>query len=430
MGPCGVALSGSRASGAIVKRKGTGTEARIRARAEERAKTRAEIAAAREQFLAATDSSVEDLPSRPGAAPDAAAAGPAFPADSPTEFTVPAEAGNQRLDQFLSAQLPDVSRARVQLLLEQHKLALTLPDGSAVPAEKLKPNYRLRGGEHLRLLGAPEPPPLRAVAEDIPLDVIYEDADLAVINKPAGMTVHGGAGSEPDDERGRGTMVNALLHHFGALGNTQDAVRPGIVHRLDKQTSGLLVIAKNDAAHQKLSEAFAERRTQKEYVALVHGDMERDSGTINAPIARDSVRRTRMTTRGREGRTAVTHWKVRERLATPWGDFSLLDVRIETGRTHQIRVHLSSIGHPVVGDALYGAPYEILPRELANQPARKRRASSRYAAPLALDRNFLHAARLALPHPRTGKEIAWTAPLAPELDVFLATLRGHAAPAN
>jgi 23S rRNA pseudouridine1911/1915/1917 synthase len=199
---------------------------------------------------------------------------------------------------------------------------------------------------------------------DIPLDVLYEDKWLAVVNKPAGMMVHAGAG-QGDDARNRGTLVNALLFHMAkqaagpsgapGLSGVGGELRPGIVHRLDKQTSGAIVVAKDDVTHRKLGEMFATRRIAKTYLALGHGRIEKDDMTVNLPIARDLVRRTRMTTRRADGRSAVSHVHVVERLATPFGPFTLVEVRIETGRTHQIRVHMQALGHPVVGDTLYGA---------------------------------------------------------------------------
>ena len=321
----------------------------------------------------------------------------------PFTILVPADAAGQRLDQFLVTQIPDTSRARVQQLLHEEK---ALVNGS--PA---KASLKLRGGEEITILGAPQPPPLRAMAEDIPLDIVYEDADLAVINKPAGMMVHAGAGAT-ESERNRGTLVNALLHRFGRLSEVGGELRPGIVHRLDKQTSGLIVVAKNDIAHRKLAHQFSRREVKKRYVALVHGWPAKDHGTINTAISRDLVRRTRMTTRGSAGRSAVTHYEVRERIACPYGKFALVDVRIETGRSHQIRVHMSSLGHSVVGDTLYGAPGELRPDG---------RSGSRPA--LRLDRNFLHAAAIGFAQPNSGERLEFEAPLPPELLAFLAKLR-------
>ncbi len=303
----------------------------------------------------------------------------------------------KRLDQFLVAHLPETSRARVQQLIAQQ---LVLVDDSAVRA-----SLRLRGGERIAVLGSAVQPPLRAMPENIPLDIVFEDPELAVVNKPAGMTVHAGAGAT-EEERNRGTLVNALLHHFGQLSSVGGELRPGIVHRLDKATSGLLVVAKSDEAHRRLASQFVRRQVKKKYVALVHGWMKQDRGTISSSISRDRVRRTRMTTLRSGGREAITHYTVTRRLDSPYGKFSLLEVQIDTGRTHQIRVHLASLRHPVVGDALYGAP-----RELSSK-----------AGGLALPRNFLHAAALQFQHPRTLEHLSFAAPLPAELADFLQKL--------
>src|SRR5580704_3610414 len=259
----------------------------------------------------------------------------------PITISVPPDAAGQRLDQFLASHIPDISRARVQQMLSEERALVN--DAAA------RSSLKLRGGETITVLGDPQPPPLRAIAEDIPLDIVYEDDDLAVVNKPAGMMVHAGAGAT-EDERNRGTLVNALLHRFAKLSEMGGELRPGIVHRLDKETSGLIIVAKNDVAHRKLGQQFSQREIKKKYVALIHGWPAKERGTISAAIGRDSVRRIRMTTRGSGGRTAISHYEVRERITSPYGKFALVEVRIETGRTHQIRVHLASLGHPVVGD--------------------------------------------------------------------------------
>ncbi|MGD0931036.1 MAG: RluA family pseudouridine synthase [Candidatus Korobacteraceae bacterium] len=326
----------------------------------------------------------------------------------PQAISVPADAAGQRLDQFLVEKIPDVSRARVQQMLRDEK---ALVNGAVA-----KSSLKLRGGEQITILGEAQRPPLRAIAEDIPLDIVYEDDDLAVVNKPAGMMVHAGAGAT-DDERNRGTLVNALLHRFGALSEVGGELRPGIVHRLDKETSGLILVAKNDVAHRKLAAQFSKREIKKRYVALVHGWPAKDRGTINDPISRDSVRRIRMSTRGSGGRSAITHYEVRERIASAYGKFALVDVRIETGRTHQIRVHMSSLRHPIAGDVLYGAPKEL--KRVGTTPSIK--ASSPV---LMLERNFLHAAAIEFRQPRAGELLKFEAPLPKELVEFLEKLRG------
>jgi len=308
----------------------------------------------------------------------------------------PADA-NKRLDQFLAARLDSVSRARVQEMIAEGKVLV-----NDAPA---KASLKLRGGEGITILGEPQRAPLKAIAEEIPLDIVFEDSDLAVINKPAGMMVHAGAGST-DDARNRGTLVNALLHHMTSLSNVSGELRPGIVHRLDKETSGLIMVAKNDAAHRKLSAQFAAREVKKKYVALVHGWVKKDSGTLAQSISRDPVHRIRITARLEGGRAAVTHYRVVRRLDTKFGKFTLLDVKIDTGRTHQIRVHVAAMGHPVVGDTTYGAP---------------RQARGKNAV-IGLARNFLHAAELEFQHPRTGKTIALKSELPQKLLEFLTRL--------
>jgi 23S rRNA pseudouridine1911/1915/1917 synthase len=318
-------------------------------------------------------------------------------------LTVPEEANGQRLDLFLVQQMTEVSRSRVQLLLHQGSVLI---DGKLAKASR-----KLRSGENISILGDPQLPPLRAMAEAIPLEIVYEDEDLAVVNKPAGMMVHAGSGAT-DDARNRGTLVNALLHHLRELSSTSGPLRPGIVHRLDKQTSGLIVVAKNDATHGRLSSMFARRQVRKLYIALVQGELAQERGTVNASISRDSIRRTRMTTRREGGRSAVSHWQVLRRIHGPYGSFTLVSVRIETGRTHQIRVHMASLGHPVVGDTLYCAPTAIAPQAAA---------ASRLPR-LVLPRNFLHAAELEFAHPGSGERLSLVSNLPADLKQFMAQL--------
>jgi 23S rRNA pseudouridine1911/1915/1917 synthase len=305
------------------------------------------------------------------------------------------EDAGKRLDQFLASQIADTSRARIQQLIDQEKVLVN--DVAA------RASLRLHGGERIAILGEVKSPPLRAMAEEIPLDIVYEDDDLAVVNKAAGMMVHAGAGAT-EDERNRGTLVNALLHRFGRLSGVGGELRPGIVHRLDKATSGLIVVAKNDEAHRKLAAQFAKRVVKKTYVALVHGWMKQDRGTISTSISRDRVRRTRMTTKLSGGREAITHYIVKQRIDSKYGRFTLLELQIDTGRTHQIRVHLASLRHAVVGDTLYGAPREV---------------SAKNEAAISLPRNFLHAAALRLQHPSSGAELSFARALPEELGGFL-----------
>jgi len=285
----------------------------------------------------------------------------------------------KRLDQFLRERLPQYSRSRLQDWIEQGRV---LVDGSVA-----KRSHLLKGAERIHVQPG-ELAPLKATPEDLPLEVLYEDADVIAINKPAGMVVHTGAG------RHSGTLVNAVLHRFGKLSSVGGELRPGIVHRLDRFTSGVILIARHDAAHRHLAEQFAARQVEKIYVALVHGNVKNDQGRITTPIARDPVRRMRMTARLAEGRQAITSYQVLKRFT----DLTLLEVKIGTGRTHQIRVHLASIKHPVVGDKLYGAP-----------------ASD-------LGRYFLHARQITFTSPTSGERITVAAPLPLDLTDYLATL--------
>jgi len=282
---------------------------------------------------------------------------------------------------MLHERLPEFSRSRIQDWIRAGRV---LVDGSTKRA-----SYLVRAGDAIDVDPA-EAPPLDATPEAIPLAVLYEDADVVAIDKPAGMTVHAGAGVHS------GTLVNALLHRFAELSGVGGALRPGIVHRLDRFTSGVLLVAKNDAAHRQLAAQFSGRQVEKVYLALVHGRVKLESGRIERPIARDPRHRTRMTARRAEGRAAWSQYRVLRRFER----FTLLEVRIGTGRTHQIRVHLSSIGHPVVGDTLYGAPAKI------------------EGLPL-LGRFFLHAHRIRFEQPSTREEVTVVSPLARELEEWI-----------
>src|SRR6202790_3371844 len=308
------------------------------------------------------------------------------------EFVVlPAEAG-ERLDRVVTAHCPELSRTRVQELIAAGLILLN--------ARAAKGSQRLRGGERLTVDVQPRPP-LRAEPESIPLDILYEDADVIAANKPSGMTVHAGAGASS------GTLVNALLGRGQSLSQGGDALRPGIVHRLDKDTSGVILVAKNDAAHAELSEAFRQRQIKKIYLALVQGLLKENRGTIDLAIARDPKRRTRMTARRSlvlgNAREARTDWRVLARIDSA----TLLEIQLYTGRTHQIRVHFSALHHPVVGDTLYGAAAQL--------------RIGRLPLP-ALHRNFLHAAQLGFTQPRTGEWIELRAPLPQILRDFLQQL--------
>ena len=303
------------------------------------------------------------------------------------------EASGLRLDVWLARRLPSQSRARLQALIgEGHVLVGGAPS---------RPSERLRPGQTV-VVHVPPPAPALPEPEDIPLGIVHDDPHLLVVNKPAGLVVHPGAGTRS------GTLVNALLRHVSDLSGIGGVLRPGIVHRLDRGTSGLLVVAKDDATHRDLVTQFASRRVEKEYLALVLGVPRARSGEIQAPIGRHPVHRKKMAIGVPRGREARTAWQREEAL----DGACLLRVRIHTGRTHQIRVHLASIGHPVAGDATYGG----------TRTPSSRRAAARHALQ-SLERPALHAARLAFVHPATGERAEFEAPLPPDLLSVLARIR-------
>ena len=316
------------------------------------------------------------------------------------KFVIAAGEAGERLDLYVASRLPELSRTRVQELIDEGLLQ--------VDGRRPKNAHRLRVGERVEVEPRPRAP-LDAHAENIPLDVLYEDGDLLVVNKPAGMTVHAGAG------RSSGTLVNALLGRGQELSRRSEPLRPGIVHRLDRETSGTILVAKNDAAHASLAEQFRKREVKKTYLALVEGLIGKERGRIDLAIARDTKRRVRMAPAvpNREGRTkareARTDWRALAALRAPrsyrGGGFTLVEVQLHTGRTHQIRVHFAALRHPVVGDTLYGAAKS---KEKGTLPK--------------LSRNFLHAVMLGFRHPRTGKWIEVTAPLPRELRDYLRCL--------
>jgi 23S rRNA pseudouridine1911/1915/1917 synthase len=294
----------------------------------------------------------------------------------------------ERLDLFLTRQMPDWSRSQVQRLIRS---------GLVNVGDRLagKGGEQVRAGDVISVRAEREE--LTATPEALPLSIVYEDDDLLVVNKPAGMVVHVGAGVKS------GTLVNALLHHSRTLSSAGDPARPGIVHRLDKMTSGLVVVAKNDIAHRELAEQFKSRAVHKTYVLLVHGRVSSAQGQISKPVGRDPFRRTRMKAGGLRPREALTRYQVIRRFP----DFTLLEAHPETGRTHQIRVHFAALGHPVVGDTTYGAPAKL-------------HLGGREVATLA--RTFLHAGRLEFQHPRTRRVVSFSAPLPPELEEFFSSL--------
>jgi 23S rRNA pseudouridine1911/1915/1917 synthase len=306
-------------------------------------------------------------------------------------WAITPDTARSRLDQFIAGRIPGESRSQVQHWIRKGFVRV---NGSIA-----KTGYIIRPADRIAL-HIPAAEPAQPFPEDIPLEILFEDSDLAIVNKPAGLVCHAGAGIRS------GTLVNALLHRLGPL-ETGDPGRPGIVHRLDKNTSGVMLVAKNTSAHRILSQQFKNREVRKEYLALVYGIPSPPAGTIDLPLGRDPKDRKKISTRARHKRTAVTHYRVQE----SYGPLSLLRIRIETGRTHQIRVHLAQKGYPVLGDSLYGPKrIQSLPAELLPEAA-------------GIQRQFLHAFRLEFRHPRSGEVLAFEAPLPAELQNFLSILR-------
>ena len=307
------------------------------------------------------------------------------------EFLVPAEAQGERVDVFLTRQMPEWSRSQIQRLIRSELVWV-----GGRPAAKA--GETLERGTRVTVQAARQE--LHALPEAVPLAIVYEDADLVVVDKPAGMVVHVGAGVKS------GTLVNALVHHIRNLSSMGGDLRPGIVHRLDRMTSGLVIVAKNDFAHRQLSADFKARAVHKTYILLVHGRVAEESGEIRRPVGRDPVRRVRMKAGGLGAREAATRYRVARRFSR----FTLLEAEPLTGRTHQLRVHFSALGHPIVGDTLYGAPGRL---HLGAGECE------------TLKRNFLHASALAFQHPRSHQTMRVQSALPPELKDFLGLIEGR-----
>ena len=299
----------------------------------------------------------------------------------PVVFT--AEEKGQRLDVFVVERFPELSRSHVQKLIEQGNV---LVDGMV-----RKANYKLRGGEAVQVT-VPQAEPISVEPEDIPLDILYEDKDIIVVNKARGMVVHPASGVYS------GTLVNALLYHCRDLSGINGEIRPGIVHRLDKDTSGVMVCAKNDTAHLDLAEQIRTKTAHRTYWAIVHGNIKEEAGIIKGDIGRHPTDRKKMAIVRENGKPAVTHFKVLER----FGEYTLVECKLETGRTHQIRVHMTSIGHPLVNDPKYG------PKK---------------SSPFAINGQALHSLQLTLTHPVTKEEMTFTAPLPTDMEKILTGLR-------
>ncbi|WP_438433441.1 RluA family pseudouridine synthase [Gorillibacterium sp. sgz500922] len=294
------------------------------------------------------------------------------------------EAAGERIDKYLVETIEaDVSRSQVQQWIKDGRVRV---NDAAV-----KGSYKLAEGDRIEV-SIPEPEELDVQPENLPLEIVYEDSDVVVINKPRGMVVH------PAPGHSSGTVVNALLYHCRDLSGINGVLRPGIVHRIDKDTSGLLMAAKNDLAHASLAAQLKEHSVTRKYIAVVHGNIPHDQGTIDAPIGRDSGDRKLFTVTHRNSKHAVTHFAVLERL----GNFTLIELKLETGRTHQIRVHMKYIGHPLVGDPAYGKPKD---HEMRGQA--------------------LHAAVLGFVHPRSGERLEFAAPLPGDMEQLLTRLRSR-----
>lgn len=317
------------------------------------------------------------------------------PAGNGIELIAGAAEEKERLDVFLARHVSGMTRSQVSRRLDEEKVI--------VNGRREKAGYRLRTGDRVVFfLEPPRESPL--TPEDFPLSVLYEDRDLLVVEKPAGMVVHPAAGHTG------GTLVNALLNHCTDLSGIGGVLRPGIVHRLDKDTSGLLVVAKNDGAHRALSDQFRHHKVLKRYRVFVYGHIREDEGTVTLPVGRHPTDRKKMSTASRRGRTAVTRWRVLER----FGEVTFLETVIETGRTHQIRVHLSTLGHPVVGDPTYGR---------SNRKERDIRDQRFREIFRIMKRQALHAAAIGFCHPATGQYMEFSSPLPPDMEEFLKRLR-------
>lgn len=315
--------------------------------------------------------------------------------DDNLEFYFEPGQGVERLDRFLSRVLPDISRSQLKKLIDQQQIVV---DGEAVKA-----GVRLRGGETV-LVTIPPVEAVEALAQDLPVEILYEDSDLIVINKAAGMVVHPACG------HASGTLVNALLFHCSDLSGINGELRPGIVHRLDKDTSGVMVATKNDATHNHLAEQFKQHSINRRYVALVHGRVQDERGIVDQPIGRHPTQRKKMSSKCRSGRKAVTHWKMLRRYDSD--SLTLLEMRLETGRTHQIRVHFSEMNLPLIGDPLYGNRTRI---NAINDIEVRQRIQQ-------FHRQALHARLLGFIHPSSGEYMEFTTPIPDDMSGILALL--------